>query len=403
MAKKYGQAKYGTFRYGVTPLGVSFQIKISDSSGNLKMLANNEFELMEWSFLDQGGCDKAKIRIKRSYDDLSYITATTKQEIYNLQIIITENFGETAKRYWQGEIVNIRPTLRDSEGIDITAVGYVERLKKIQIHSNGEPVEYTSTTIEDVVDTIFDNYIATNTSITLDAIDSFGVAISAIKFNGSVYEALKKLGDIVNAEWGVNRDLEFYFYQRSSSSSDKTRFLEGVEIEKIDDEYDWQPIVNSVIVEGGEVNDKPLRVIVENTESKNAYGLMQDRINDSSIVSEDIASQLGSTYLEKHSQYKRNFRVTLPLNNRLIEESLPIPLGIIVKNPRPNLYKYATFKYGQKKYSGEETYRIRKIFYEINDTSIRTEIDFSDGKPSLDTRLERLLFQLEQQRQSQGV
>jgi len=398
MGLRYGQGVYGTFKYGPSPVGFTFKVQIANSSGTLQAYVNNEIAALEFSYTDQGGCEKLKMFLRRQYDNLTGLTVSSKKEKFDIKVYIVPDFGDSAVLFWRGEIANIQPALRDSEEVQVLAYGYVNRLKKLQVHDEGAPVEFASTTIGDIVDDIITDYVVTPAGITKGTIDTFSTVVSSMKFNGSVYEAIEKLAKIVNAEWGVDASREFFFRERSILRGH--RFREGYDISEIQDEIDYDQIVNAVIVEGGEVNDVPVRVVVTRS---SPYETSEKRINNAAVLSQTVGERLGEAYLDRYGDFLRNTRIVLPRNKTFIEETVPMKRAIIDRDPRPNVWHYGTLKYGTQKYASEEEYIIRRIIYQLNDTSLTTEIEFGEGKPDVKDRFEELQFKLEQQRQTAGV
>ncbi|OQA56548.1 MAG: hypothetical protein BWY42_00967 [Candidatus Omnitrophica bacterium ADurb.Bin277] len=411
MALKYGQGKYGTFKYGRTPTGFQFKLQISDPDGAVTAILNNEIVSLDWQFKSYGGCGKFKCVLKRSFDDLSYITATNYKQIYDFQIWITAGAGETSTCYYDGYITSIRPSLTDAEQVIIDGVGYSNRLKDLIVHDgSGAPKEYTSTTISALVEDLITDFVLSETPITIGDIDTFTTAVTSIKFNDSVWDAIAKLAEITGAEWGVDRNLEFYF--RAPSTSPTLRWFIGKDIGEIEDELDYTGIVNEVHVEGGDIDDGtgtgdtvPFRYVKSDQASIDAYGLRQKRISNSSVISASIAEQLATSYMDKHKDFVRNMSLTLPFNKSLIEETLPLTRVIIDDDQLPIKRKYGTFKYGTSgyKYSGNTHHRIDSISYSLKDASLDTYVELNYGKPDVTNRFEELQFNLEQQRQAAGV
>lgn len=408
MGLRYGQAKYSSFKYGPSDTGFQFKAQISDSSGVVQALLNNEIISLDWNYKSEGGCGKFKCALKRSYDDLAGLTASHRREIYDFQIWITPDFGETTALYYRGYISSIRPSLTDQEQVLIDGVGYSQRLKDLIVHDgSGAPKEYTSTTISGVVNSLITDFIAPNTPITAGTIDTFSTAVVSIKFNDSVWDAIAKLADIVGAEWGVDRNLEIYF--RAPATTPTLWWMIGRDIGSIEDEFDYSGIVNQVLIEGGDIDDGngdtvPFRYIKTDAASVAEFGLKQKRINNSSVVDSAVADSLATSVLARDRTYLRNMALTLPFNNSLIESSNPLPRVVIEDASMYLKHKYGTFKYGDgTKYSGANHNRIDSISYSLKDASLDTYVELNYGKPDVTNRFEELAFNLSQQRQAAGV
>lgn len=403
MGLRYGQGKYGQFLYAAeAESGFSFQVQIADKNGNLKALLNNEIVAMNWSYRRLGGCDKFNIILKRNFDDFENITAANRRELYDVQIYITKTVGGSSTLYFRGYITRIRPNLRDSEQIIISGQGYGERLKNIQVtQSDGTPKVYSSTTVSGVVTSILNDYVTPNTPITVDTIDTFSTAITSIKFNGSVREAIDKLADIVGAEWGVDRNRKFYF--RTPSTSVGFRFLIGKDVGELADEVDYTDVVNKVYVEGGDVSGTPFRVVRQDAASISQYGLREQRVFNSSVRETAIANALGDSVLAEKKEFIRSVRVSIPFNRDLLESSNPLPRFSVVKLPRQDAI-YGTFLYGEQFYGGTDDKLVMdRIDYELRDVSLLTTIESGFGKPDLVDQFKLLEFELEQAQQQAGA
>lgn len=402
MGVRYGQAKYGTFKYGKSPSGFAFRVEIRDSSGAIAQYANNQINSLDWQFDTRGGCRKGSLVLKRDYDNLLNITDSDLKSLYSMRIYIVPDFGDSAVLFYDGIVFSIRPTMKDgNEAVRITTNGYSKLMEKKQIYINsGEPKIYTNTTIGDVVDDLCTNFMPSEISI--GTVDAFDTEVTTMKLNGSLWEAVEKVAEIVDAEWGVDADKNFFFLQKSSSPG--IRFKRGYEIESIEDEIDYDSIVNRVVIEGGDVDGEPFRAVFSDGSSISDYGrVFEERIRNSAVLDYSVAERLALSYFRKYADYSRNIRITLPRYNQKIESTLPIPLAAIDKNPKVSTWKYGTFKYGAQKYTSDTYHAVKRIDYSLNDTSLRVEIEFNQGKPDLNKKLERIQFEIEQQRQAAGV
>ncbi len=415
MGLRYGQGKYGTFKYGPAEQGFQFRCVVSDENGNVVLLINNQVKELSWAYKRVGGCGKFKMTLKRQYDDLTNLTAANRRAMYDLQIYITGGISGTSTLFYRGYITSIRPNLQDAEETVVSGIGYGERLSEIQVHDGtGAPKEYTGSTISGVVTSLFNDFIDDNTDITVGTIDTFSTAIDSIKFNGSVEEALNKLASFVDAEWGVDRNMELYFLQKSETIAH--RFKIGLDIGSMEDELDYSEIVNVVYIEGGDIDDGtgtgdtvPFRYVATNDASIAHYGRKEKRISNSSVVDATVAAKLASSILERYQSYQRNTRISLPFNKDLLEETIPLGNIGIVNVPKQRTKKYSQFKYGGRAgvdgwvYCGEPRYKIASISYELKDLSVSADVELNEGKPDVTAQFELLEFQLEQQRQAQGV
>lgn len=404
MGLRYSQGKYGQFKYGLAEAGFQFKVQISDSTGALQTLLNNEVKELSWTYNRMGGCDKFRMLVKRQYTDFTNLTHRYRREFFDLQVWVTSAFGGTSTLYYRGFITNIRPNLKDGEETIVTGVGYAKRLDEIQINNgSGAPKTYTNTTISGVVTSLANDFITSNTPITAGTVDTFSTTVTSISFNGTAKEAFDKLASLVDAEWGVDSARQIYF--RSKSTSVGWRFMVGKDIGRIEDELDYTEIVNRVYIEGGLIAGVPYRYTKSNAASIALFGLKEKRITNSSVIDSTVADVLATSILKKYESYVRNPSVELPFNKSKIETNNPLDLVVICDQPKLVSKKYATFKYGEGNlgYSDETKYRIESIEYELRDVSMLTTLNLNEGKPDLDNMFEALMFDIEQQRQSEGV
>jgi|GEM_PF-4626365 len=406
MGLKYSQSKYGIFKYGASEQGFQFKIQISDSAGNVLALLNNQVKDLTWEYDLIGGCGNFSMTLKRAYDVLTNLTASDYASIYDFQLFITPSFGGSTTLYYRGFIESVRPSLLDGEEVVVSGTGYGKRLQQIQIQNgSGAPKTYTARTVTQLVQDIHANFLAANTVITLGTVDTFSTNVASINFNGTAEEALDKLASFVDAEWGVDRNLNLYFVARSLVAGYRYRI--GKEIGSIDDEFDYSDIVNRVYIEGGDIAGVPYRYVKSDAGSIAIYGLKEKRMSNSSVIDSTVADKLASSILSKYSTFQRNTRITLPFNIALIESAVPIPPAVVVPVSVPLKVQYGGFKYGTGagtgKYCGDTLYKFNNIRYSLKDASLYTEIEFNEGKPDITGELETLFFELEQERQGAGV
>jgi len=328
-----------------TEANFDYLVQISNSDGSIEKYLNNEVDKLSWSYIRNGGCDRLSLILKRNYDDFIYITETAKRSLYDIQVWIKSSESGNYLCYWRGYTENIRPNLSDNEEITIDFNGYIQRLEKLIVSDgSGNPKTYTATTISGVVNSLITDFITPNTDITVGTIDTYSINVSKIVFNSTVLEAIQKLANIVGAEWGVNRNLQFYFRQPSDIVGHY--FKVGQDIIEIEDEYDYSDIINKVYIQGGDLpSGIPFRYTKTDQESIMYYGLHETIVTDSSIIDSKLAESHANILLSNKKSFLRNIRANLPLNKDLIELDNPMKKALIIPMPKPITHKYGTFKY----------------------------------------------------------
>ena len=159
--------------------------------------------------------------------------------------------------------------LGDPYKMSVTAKGGFAYLERVSVVGLGFPSEEGGIVFESmdaaiIAKQLIDRVNALGAGIiytTSSAPDS-GFVIESIQFNSSVFSAIKTLGELAgDAEWGVDRNKEFFF--RDEGSVEGSVFLLGKDVEQAEHSYNTQELVNRIYLIGGD----GYRAVIEDTSS----------------------------------------------------------------------------------------------------------------------------------------
>lgn len=237
------------------------QVEIRDGT-TLKWVITTKLENLQWGFMRLGGCDIATLSI---LDPPNGMNETTVQG-YDIQIKVDPGPGMSV--WWRGYIDDARRSLGEPFRMDLSAVGWGRRLNHIAVVGLGFSEEDGGIFFENmdaaaIARSLIDQAIAQGLTITYtraSAPDS-GFIIEYIQFNGSMFSALQTLAELAGeAEWGVDRNKEFYFITRNFSV-DRV-FLTGKDIQDLQHSYSIQGLINRIYLFG----DSGYRAVIEDTD-----------------------------------------------------------------------------------------------------------------------------------------
>jgi hypothetical protein len=234
----------------------------------------------------------------------------------------------TSKLVYRGYLANIVPTLKTNPDIVLDVRGYFDLLKKIVIQDTGDTKTYTTSKVSEIVNDIVDTFIVVNTNITEGTIEDgeYITDIDTIDFLGTVEDALRTLSEIAgDIEYGVDEDLAFYWMAEHTTISHK--FFVGNNIAILERRVKWDDLVNKFYLIGGEVADAKYKKTGENTDSQSSYGLAEEIINNSSIVSDSVAVQYMAAILAEKAIPQFSIRATIKNTALRLEDT--IPLGLV--------------------------------------------------------------------------
>lgn len=364
------------------------RIEIRDRSFNIIYILDREYLDLSWSYSRIGGCGEFSFRLPRKlFEELAVSGG------YNVRIYYRNPTTNSYDLWYQGQIENKVPNVRgNTEDINISGHGYQSQLSNVYL----DGVTYTSQETSVIVKDILDNYIVPNTDITYSAsdIEVTSFTFDTLEFNTDALSALQTIADTVGTrEWGVNASRQFIFKARSSAVG--FRYSIGNNIINYTENQDFKEIINRIIVQGAQVGGTYFKATYNDNASKLKYGLKAKAIQNSSVNSTTVASQLADASFAEYNDaiIKTNFE--LAGIEAQIEATTPIPLvNILVKQD-----KYGEKRFGEGIYSGSVDSVINRINYSVtNNGSLKIGIDLGKIRPALSEAIAQLEYQLEQQR-----
>lgn len=365
---------------------MKFRIELSDKAFNRLEFLEDEVTNLSWGYNRIGGCGSFSFSLPREYCNERFISGD-----FNVKIHRRNPSTGDYDLWYQGYVEAKVPSIKGgSEVIEVRGSGYQGQLSRIYIDDE----TYAGMDIADIVDDILTNYVLPEMDITIGTIDPTGFSPSTLTFNTDVLSALQTLADITGTrEWGVDRNREFNFLQRSTTEG----FIYPIGSEKIlnfssDDSF--KDIINRVVIQGGDVAGTPYKNTYDLVASQLKYNVRTEVKQNASITTNDVAEQFANAIFEDHSGVVRRGQVEL-LEEKLIEETLPIGLFRM---------QAPAFRYGQKAYltglySGPINYQINQISYSVDSNgNLKISMDLGQLRPTLSEALAQIEYELEQLR-----
>lgn len=335
-----------------------------------------------------GGCGLCSFDVVERFGGRSVIALG-----YNVKIYRRNPSTKAFDLWYQGRIEDkINDVGGDPETVQIKCNGYQSALKDIYVDEN-----YTSQTVNQILDDILTNHVAPNTDVIKGTIQDGSFTLDSFEVNQTAKSAIETLAETQGAmEWGVDATRTFYFRARSSTVG--FRYTFGREILKFSNDSTSKDIVNRVVVIGGEVAGNPLTRIVNDTRSQGKWGRKDKVKKNSNIITNAVADQFGQSILDEFKDVVRRASCEL-LSEDQIEATLPVPLFQV----RPRGIRYGEQKYGEFLYSGLIDYQIQRIEYKLDEEgNMRISLKVGQLRPDLSEKISQLSFEIEQQ-QAQGV
>ena len=351
-------------------------------------IPDKEYLDLSWGYARIGGCGEFSFRLPRRLFEERAISGG-----YNVRIKYRNPSTNTYDLWYQGLIENKVPNVKgNTEDIQISGHGYQSQLSNIYL----DDVTYTAQEASVIVKSILDNYVTPDTDISYNIgdLEATTFTFDTITFNTDALSALQTIADTVGTrEWGVNADRDFIFKTRSDTVGFRYSF--GRNITDYSENQDYKQIINRIIVQGAQVGGTYYKSTHNNTASQLKYGLKTSTIQNSSVVSSAVATQLASATFAEFSDAVIKTTFSLVGSEVRIEETTPIPLvNILVKQD-----KYGEKRYGEGIYSGLVNAVINRINYTYsNNGTLKTNIDLGKVRPAISEAIAQLEYQIEQQR-----
>lgn len=366
-----------------------FKIELRDR--NLVKVDEIDAEALDvsWTYSRNGGCGGFSFRLPRRLFEEKNISG-----LYNIQIHYRNPATNSYDLWYQGLIQNKTPYVAGhTEDIQIDGHGYYAQLKNVYVTET-----YASTEVSAIVTDILDNYIVPNTDITYDAgdIEATGYTPDSITFNDYGDLAIQKLADIVGTrEYGVDKDRKFFFKARSTTEG-RQFYLR--QVEGFTENQDFTEIVNRIFIQGAQSGGTSyISSAYSDLNSQSKYGTITDVISNSSVSTDDVASQLATAKLSEVSEVIRKCSFRLVDFEAQIEATNPIDLVSVIKKQA----RYGQKRFGQGLYSGKVFRTVNRIDYILtNSNTLEVTIDCGQLRPDIVENISQLNYNLEQERAS---
>ena len=360
---------------------MDIKVLISDRDFNEIEEVQHKIRNVRWDYNRIGGCGSFQFDIP-----IRYCTETSLGGNFNVKIYRRDPSDGSYDLWFQGRIENKIHNVRgNDEIISIKGNGYQSQLADIYIDE-----DYSSKTIEYIVEDIIDNHIVGNTDITKGTISATGFTVDSYSINTDALSAIQDLADIVGSrEWGVDANREFFFKARSTSTG--FRYPLGRKITDFSVDNSSTDIVNRVIVQG----DGTFTRTVNDAKSQLKWGRRDKVYQNSAITTNTVADQLAAAVLADFDDVVQKVRLKL-LDEVRIEETIPIPLFEVITRE----ITYDEIEYDKFLYAGQPAFQIERASYNYGDNG-DLEINLQMGKirSSLAEDISQIEYRLDQLRQ----
>ncbi|HUX55114.1 MAG TPA: hypothetical protein VMV56_11915 [Williamwhitmania sp.] len=293
-----------------------YTYKVYKSNGNyITSWADASFDGFKKTI--NGGLGECKIKLARQFDDFGEnddVKLNNKIEI----ICSDGDTPSTGMKIYSGFISNYTPYIDgNSEGVEITLLGYVSKLGT-SILKNSTQIELKTDTAaglttgatasaaeaRDVVTAIIDRYqteaknpiINYSTTSTEDSGNTFTYTFNAKKYN----EALDICREYAPSNWWwyVGADNVLKFKPKPNLADHK--FVFGKHFKAIKVEKNMENVVNRVLFSSGDNPDTQILKIYSDTDSSDLYDDRWEVVTDNRVSVSETADNAGeSTLAEK--------------------------------------------------------------------------------------------------------
>ena len=365
-----------------------YKIELRNKDFELIKILNDTMTSAFWEWNDIGGCGRAGIRLSINPDDIKALVSPE----YDIRIYIRANQTAADVLYYRGFILGYKPIdTAPSSSVQLIIDGYSAKLKRARVNRTYENMEISA-----IVKALLDSDVLPITSITYEEADiqETNFVIDSITFDTDAANALRILATTAkDYEWGVDRDLKFFFKKRSSTIIHTVRYRKDVHL--YDELEDYGGIQNRLIIKGaGSFEDT-----VNNIESQTNYGLRSATITNSAISTNALSQKYGTGILAEKARIQRRVAVKKVKVEKLYEQNIPVGRLAVVKEPVAAAQKYgaAIAIYGNGiLYGGLPSFIIAKIRYSLlSNGSFNAAFNLGQPLPDIATELKLLASEIE--------
>jgi hypothetical protein len=363
---------------------MDYKLVISDRSFNVIEEIQDIASDISWSYNRIGGCGGFAFEVPIRYCEETFLGGNFNVKIYRKNPVDKEY-----DLWYQGRIENKSHGVQGvEEKIKITGNGYQSQLKDIYVSKT-----YSSSEASVIVKNVLDTFIVPNTNISYSAgdISSTSFTFDTLDANKDGLDVMQTISDVIGSrEWGVDKDRNFFFKARSSSIG--FRFPLDSKVLKWTNDTSSNEIINRVVVIGGDVAGTTFTRTVNDSSSQKKWGRRDKVVQNSSIVTNEVADQFGAAIFADLNDISRRASLEV-LDEQLIETTIPIPLvNVVSKTVTWGTKKWGTFLYG-----GRIAYQINRINYKIDDLgNMIIALELGRLRPNITEDLTQLEYRIDQ-------
>jgi len=365
-----------------------YAVHLKDNNGVLIGDISNKIDQLSWEWNRLGGCGKCTAMLREEWDGA---LAGSFAEDYELNIFAPQDAG-TSALWYSGYVDKAKPRVSGSEEfLSVNFLGYVNQLKRVIL----KDTFFVGIEMADAAQSIIETNAVPITKITSADADYEETQFSAdrLDFNEDALSAIKTLAGIAgNREWGVRADKSFFFLARDEMETKQYNITE--DFVNFSPLRDFNPIITRIYLEGGKGYSGRFTVT-------NRITTREQIISNSSVTTQSVGQQFARTYLKEKGKVHRSYQATLIAKDTRIEKTIPMgKASVNIKRGIRDKYDVVTNLYdsGIKYDGGTESFQIDKIRYVLKDDNIDTTIFFGPVPEDLADDLNRLEFQIQNER-----
>jgi len=400
-------------------------IELRDQNDNLIEIMQPDVSRLGWEYNTVGGCGECEIVLRRDFDNYGSIDLDLDVQIWRdldplgtqgtrLPAQLPFQLGSTAtgsrELRWRGFIREITPIFDEVESVRLRCSGYSRQLEYLIVTdpaTNG-PKTYTSMECSAIARDIIDNYVVLGSKVkrtsALALVQSTGVTVQELTFNGSVWEALKTLAEIGgNAEYGVTAEREIYFTPRQQVV--KQVYILGNNVKMYQAVRSSDDIVNWVYLQGGDGTFYRL------TNGPYKSGYQKERVVLQSAISNATDATLwGISYFARFGASQPKGSLSLAASDDWIEH-VGNPMGLLrvlggimfvaggTRLPAQLPVALATTLGA----TTDQSFRVAGITYAPTENGLRINIQLGERSSGIADQFRNIEYQLTALRQAQAA
>jgi hypothetical protein len=360
-------------------------VELRDRNFKLLRILDTAIEAMDWQFDRFGGCGAFNIKLKERFNALRGVNL---QGEYDIRIHLPSADGSSVLLWYRGYVDKHSDDLNEKETVSISGMGYGRQLGRVVVAAT-----YINMSVRDIVLSVMSTYVAPKTSILFDPtrVGDAGFVASTIGFNTTADKAIKTLADLVNAEFGVDKNRNFYFVPAGSTVTN--RYFIGGDVTALNSPRAYDGIVNRLFIQGKD----GLRFTVENVGSQERYGLREQVVVNASISSESVAQQYGQSFLRENARPVRKVRVNVRKVDEPLERQFPIGRVAVdgIAGDAPSHYDDGVLYNSGAIYGGGFSAPPENIRYEWRDGRPTASVQLGNPKDETSKQLKLIEFELD--------